>query len=109
MDELKKITDHLEYIFIRKIIEGLNDSSISIPAAKDYAIAFRKLQPFESIDDAKSKMNQYSDQNPLFQQLKEYTTAYHSEQKLGAVIDKMRGYMKNNQIDEALEVATKHN
>lgn len=108
MDEIKKITDHLEYLFIRKIIEGLTDESISILVAKNYAIAFSKLEPFTSIDDAKDKMSRFTDQNIIFNQMKDYANAYHTEQKLGAVIEKMRGYMQNNQIDEALEVATKH-
>lgn len=107
-DELKKITDHLEYLFIKKIIEGLKDESISIPSAKNYAIVFRNLEPFNSVEDAKKKMNKFADQIPIFNQLKDYTNAYHTEQKLGAVIEKMRDFMQNNQIDEALEVATSH-
>lgn len=108
MDELKEITDHLEYLFIRKIIEGLRDRSISLPAAKQFAIEFTDMQPFTTVEDAKTKMNQFVSKNATFKRLQEYTDAYHNEKKLGVVIEKMRGFMQNNQIDQALEVASTH-
>lgn len=106
MDEIKKITNDLESIFLKKIIMGLRDGSISIADSKKFANTFLSLEPFASIEDAKDKMHTFITQNDKFPTLGEYMDAYHEEKKVGEVIEKMKKYIKNNQVDEALKVAT---
>mgnify|MGYP001601058212 FL=1 len=60
MDELKKLTNQLEYIFLKKIIEGLKDNSISIMQAKENAVLFLKLQPFSTLEDAKTNVKSFT-------------------------------------------------
>jgi len=106
MEEMKKVTNDLAYMFLKRIVTGLRDGSIDVQRAKLLARLFINLEPFNSIDDAKVKMHTFATQNPHFQELDTYMTAYHEEKKIGQVIDKMRKYMKDNDIDNALAVAT---
>lgn len=106
MDEMKKVTIDVEYMFLKKIVTGLRDGTIDVQKAKLLARSFMSLEPFISIDDLKIKMHTFAIQNSYFQELDTYMTAYHEEKKVGQVIDKMRKYMKANDIDHALAIAT---
>lgn len=106
MDDIKKITNDLESIFLKKIIMGLRDGSINIADSKRFANLFLSLEPFSSIDEAKNKMTTFSAQNTHFADLQNYMNAYHEEKKVGEVIEKMRKFIKNNDVDNALKVAT---
>lgn len=107
MDELKKLTDQLEYMFLKKIIEGLKDSSLSILQAKEKAEQFLKLQPFTTTDDLKLKIHTFTSENRLFTELMNLVNSFHIEQKTDERIEKMRDFIREDRIDEAIEVATK--
>ncbi len=103
--ELEKMKKQVEYIFLKRIVTGLRDGSIEVAQAKAWAQAFLKIEPFANFDDAKAKLAQFAVENPLFEELKGYIEAYHYEQKVDAVIQKMRQHMGDNNLDEALKVA----
>ena len=105
MDELKKLTNQLEYIFLKKIIEGLKDNSISIMQAKENAVLFLKLQPFSTLEDAKTKVKSFTSEHVQFSGLMELVDSFHTEQHTGKVIEKMRDFIKNDRLDEAIDVA----
>lgn len=105
MDEMKKLTDQLDYLLMKKIINGLRDGSVSIPNAKLLAHEYLAVKPFDSVEDAKQKVHNLINITPLYQTLKDYMDAYHEEQKINSVIEKMRQHMDNNNVDAALEVA----
>ncbi len=106
MDELKKLTEQLEYMFLKKIIEGLKEGSLSILQAKEKAQQFLKLQPFTTTEDAKEKIKNFTTEHSQFNGLMELVNSFHSEQKTDETIEKMRGFIKEDRIDEAIEVAT---
>lgn len=107
MDELKKLTDQLEYMFLKKIIEGLKDGSVSILQAKEKARQFLKLQPFSTTDDLRLKIHTFTSENHLFADLMNLVNSFHIEQKTDESIEKMRILIKKDRLDEAIEVATK--
>ena len=107
MDEMAKLTEKLEYLFLKAIVHGLSDKSTKAPIARQFGIEFLKLEPFTSLEDAKKKMAAFVSQNSKFEQLTKYMNAYHEETRINEVIEKMRTHMKNNDIDKALEVAAK--
>lgn len=104
MNELEKLTDKLEYIFLHKIINWLLNQAVTIPDAKNYAIQFLKLEPFTSVEDAKIKIHNFTSEYTNFPELAEYINAYETEKKTQAVIEKMRTHLQKNNIDQALEV-----
>lgn len=107
MNDLPKATSQLEFLFLKHLSDGLKSGSIDIPTAKQLTSAFLQIDPFASIDDAKQKMQAFSQQFPSFMQLKNYIDAFYSEQHKDEVIEQMRAHLKQGNIDQALEVAQK--
>lgn len=107
MNEINKVTKHLEYLFLKKIISGLRNKEINEIQAKDFATNFLKLEPFNSIMELKNKILAFTNQHSYFKELSDYLIAYYEEKRISQVIEKMRKYIKNNEIDKALQIATK--
>ncbi len=105
MDELNKLTEQIEYIFLKKIIQHLQDDSYTIPRAKQLAIDFLALQPFISAQDAKEKISLFIEKNNDFSDLIDLVTSFHIEQKTAEVIERMKSYLKTDRIDEAITIA----
>lgn len=102
---MEEITNKLEYFFLKTIIAGLKDESITVDAARNLAKVFLSLEPFTSMEDVDAKVTQFVGQNEQFSSLTSYLKAYESEKKTDTKIEKMREHMKNNNIEAALEVA----
>lgn len=105
MDDIAALTHQLEYLFLKKIIAGLRNKSISIAKAKEYANAFLSIEPFSSAEDAYVKIMEFVAKNTLFSELKTYMNSYQHEKNDLAKIKKMREYIKQSDIDSALKVA----
>lgn len=92
-------------MFLKKIIAGLRDGSISVAKSREYANAFLSIEPFASIEDAHNKINQFVAKYSEFAILKDYIDAYEEEKDVAGKIDKMREHMRQNNIDAAIQVA----
>lgn len=104
MDEIKKMTDQLEYIFLNQLADQLIAGSLKIPEAQQMAASFLKTEPFTSIEDAQLKMGEFTRPYEHFGTLKEYVDGYYQQQQKDAMISKMRAHLKEGRIDEALKV-----
>jgi len=107
MDEIVKVTNYLEYLFLKKIINGLTSGEIKESQARELAANFLKMEPFNSLEEVKDKLFTFTNQYPYFKELFNYVKAYYEEKKMSAVIEKMKKYMKENEIDKALKLITK--
>jgi len=105
MPDLPKLTQILEYLFLKELVKGLKDKSFTVADAKKLAHTFLTIEPFASLDDAFKKMENFAKNNSKFESLKKYVYAYEEEQKTEAKIVKMKKLIRENKIDEALEVA----
>jgi len=105
VDNIAAIKHQIEYLFLKKIIAGLKDGSISVAKAKQYANEFLSIEPFVSIEDAYNKTNQFVVEHAEFIILKDYMDAFEKEKDVVAKIDKMREHIKLNNIDAAIQVA----
>lgn len=105
MDDVAAITHHLEYMFLKKIISGLRDKTMSIAQAKQHSIDFLAIEPFATIEDASNKTDQFVLNHPEFISLKDYVEVFEKEAGVAGKIDKMREHIKLNNIDAAIEVA----
>ena len=105
MDELKILTDQLEYIFLKKIVDELKNNSLSIAQAKEKAQLFLKLQPFVTLEDLKEKIKNFTSVHSQFSDLMGLVTSFHTEQQTDKVIEKMKDFIKNDKLDEALDAA----
>jgi hypothetical protein len=105
VDDLAVLTHQLEYLFLKKIIDGLRDKKISIVQAKEYANAFLAIEPFVSAEDAHEKIMNFFAQYPIFIETRNYMLTYQNEKNDLSKIAKMREHIKQNNIDAALAVA----
>lgn len=104
-EELKQMTDKVEYMFLKKVITSLRDGSMEPMQAREYAQEFLKIEPFQSFEDARAKIEKFVAMFPALANLKEYIDAYHYEQKVDSVIQKMQEYIGQDKLDEAIQVA----
>jgi hypothetical protein len=104
MEDLKKITDHLEYLFLIKIANGLKGKQVDIPTSKSLAQEFLKIEPFQTLEDARSKIDKFASLHPLLTNLKEYIDGYYFEHHKDEMLEQMKAHMKAGNIDEALRV-----
>jgi len=103
--ELEKFIHDVQYAFLKSLIEGLRDGSMSIGQARAYAVDFKKLEPFSSREEIETKIKGYSEKNPHFEYLYNFVETYNKEKKMGEIISKMKTFIKEDKIDEALAVA----
>jgi len=99
------MTDKVEYMFLKKLVTGLQDGAMQPIQAQQYAQSFLKIEPFQSFEDAKAKIEVFVTVFPELSELKEYIGAYHYEQKVDSVIQKMQEFIGQDKIDEAIQVA----
>lgn len=105
MDDIQKITNQLEYLFLKKIASELMAEQISVEKAKEDAKAFKQIEPFTSVEDAQNKIGAFVQGKEEFTKLKEYVDAYHEEKHIDEKIEAMRAHLRENRLDEAIAVA----
>jgi hypothetical protein len=105
VDDLAALAHQLEYIFLKKIIEGLREKKVSVVQAKEYANAFLAIEPFVSGEDAYEKIMKFFAQYPTFIEIRNYMITYQNEKNDLSKISAMREHIKQNNIDAALAVA----
>ena len=70
MPDLPKLTQILEYLFLKELVKGLKDKSFTVADAKKLAHTFLTIEPFASLDDAFKKMENFAKNNSKFESLK---------------------------------------
>jgi len=105
MDNLQKVTEHIEYLFLKQIIKGLRDESITPEQAKEFAQKFLPIEPFQSLDDAKQKIHSYVAAHEQFRPLQDYVDAFHVDLQADQKVEQMKQFIKENRFDEAIQVA----
>lgn len=105
MDNLQKVTDHVEYLFLKQIIKGLRDETITPEQAKEFAQKFLPIEPFQSLDDAKEKIHSYVTAHQQFRPLEDYVNAFHGDLQADKKVEQMKQFIKENKLDEAIQVA----
>lgn len=105
MDDFNALKHHLEYLFLKKIIASIKENTITLAQAKEYSNAFLKIEPFISSEDAHAKIMQFVGMHPLFIDLKYHMDDRAKEKYDLEKINKMRIFLKQNNIEAALQVA----
>ena len=106
MEDLKKLTDQIEYLFLKLIIDGLRNNSITVDQAKQYASQFLPIEPFASTDDAIQKVHAFCLSAPQFNKLKDFVDSLHAEKHIDDKISNMKELIAQNKIGEAIDVAS---
>lgn len=105
MEDVEKMTDNVEYMFVRRMIDALRAGEVEVEEARVWAKDFLVIEPFVSLEDAKVKVAEYVGKHGVFSNLSDYLNSYHEEMKKDEKIANIREHLKSNNIDEALRVA----
>lgn len=107
MENLAKLKEQLEYLFLRIIVSKLKNGSMKANDIQPLCKEFLSIEPFSSIEDAHAKINQFAQAHSSFSLLKEYADVYYDEERLDEKLEVMRTHLKNNNIEDALKVIDK--
>jgi hypothetical protein len=105
MDDLQKVTEHVEYLFLGQIIKGLENKTMTPDQVQQFAKDYLPIEPFQTLDDAKAKVAQYVASHEEFRPLQDYVDAFHGDTHANEKIAQMKSLIQENKIDEAIQVA----
>jgi hypothetical protein len=105
MDEMAALTQRLEDITLKKIIDDLKNGTMTVPEARKNASDFLKIEPFTTPEETYIIIMDFVKSHEVFIELKNYMNAYQSEKNERIKINKMREHLKQNNIEAALAVA----
>jgi hypothetical protein len=105
MEDMVILTNRLEYIFLKKIIDNLKNGTMSVTEAKKNANDFLAIEPFTTSEETYINIMNFVNSHETFLELKNYMNAYQNEKNERVKISKMQEHLKQNNIDAALAVA----
>lgn len=103
--DLQKLVHDVQFAFLKHIIEGLKNKTLSLEEGRKFAVDFLKIEPFTSPEDAEEKLKHFQETYPEYGFLYAFIKAYNKEKKMGPVIQKMKEHIQANEIDKALQIA----
>ena len=89
---------------MKLIIQYLKTGKLKLADARTAAKEFLALLPFKDKDDLKSKLQDFTGKHKQFNQVYITFLKVHEEIKTAEMIAKMREYIRENKIDEALQL-----
>lgn len=109
MNDFKEFVDEIEKDFLLQVVILLEQGKFSTIMAKTAAQEFLKLLPFTSFIDMKIKFHNFCLKNTSFLPLEIKIINYEEETKTKELLQRMQGFMKEKNIDEAVQLATDFN
>jgi len=97
----------VEIEYLRQLTKILKEGKADRVLARSSAQAFLKLLPFADDNDMLLKLGNYGEEFPLFTNLHVYALGLIEELKTKEVLEKMRSLMKNDNIDQAINLIQK--
>lgn len=102
--DIKTITHQTETDFLKIVIRQLKSGKMSLDQAKIIAKEFLALLPFEDEKSLEEKLKPFTDKYIDFKPLYISILKDEEEKQVSDLLSKMREYMKDDKIDEALEL-----
>ena len=99
------LTHTLEVSYLKTLQKLLVADEITVEGARTSAQAFLDMLPFESVDDAQQKLNQYCSTFAAFALLRVDLGREAEQIETNELIEQMRTHLKAGDIDAALRVA----
>lgn len=102
--DMKQLTHEVETELLKIMIRHLKSGKLKLPMAKTIAKEFLAFLPFENDETMNTKLKSFTDKYPDFKSIYISTLEEEEDKSVSELLTKMRGYMKENKIDEALKV-----
>lgn len=102
---MQQLTYTLEVAYLKTLQALLIADEITVDGAHESAQVFLDMLPFESLEDAEEKIEQYCEQFPVFSLLRVEVGRQVEQVETNEVIERMRACLKSGDIDAALAAA----
>src|SRR3989344_3413055 len=102
--DFNKFANSIEIEYLERLSSLLKSGEIDVDKARKISKEFLLLLPFESLDDIKSKIGGFLAENMKFENLRIILLKNIEEVKTSNVLEKMKTLLKNNKIDEAINL-----
>ncbi len=106
---LNTLQNKIEAHFLTVLISLLRGNKITLTRAKEATKNLLSIFPEENFFEIKAKLIKLTKKYPEFKEILTTLNAYEEEQKTREILEKMRKFIKEGKIDEALEVAKNKN
>jgi len=104
----KKLADILYDQYLRILIIVLESEELDLERAKTITKEFLDLVNNAQTETVEKQIATFVAKNPLFESILTTVKSYEDEKRTAQVLEKMRIHLKNNNVDNALKVATDH-
>jgi hypothetical protein len=102
-----ELVEKIDNNYLQALIDVLDKELMDEPTAKSATVTYLSLAPFTSFEDMKNKVQNFISTYPLFERVMAFVKGYEDEERTREIVARMHGLIKNNQIDEALQIAVK--
>jgi hypothetical protein len=100
-------TKKIEIKYLRILAQHFKKGKIDVKTAKASTKLFLTFLPFKSYEDMRTKFKILTDTYPAFSEVYLYLLQQIEEAETQEVLEKMRKFMKNKDVDSAINVINK--
>ncbi len=97
----------IEIEYLRILAKLLRDGKINRTQAKESAKTYLKMLPFSSNEDLLTKVKEFIKSFPMLDAYEIYVMHEIEQIKTNEVLEKMRTHLKNDNIEEAINLVDK--
>lgn len=101
---LEDTVDKVKKDFLKEVIELLKSGKMGLEEVKQSTKEFLSLNPFESFDSLKNKLRTFTDKYEFFRPVYMTVLQIEEDKKTSELLKKMRGYIKENKIDQSVNL-----
>lgn len=102
--DIKMLTIQIESDFLKMLIQLFRARKLKTDEGKKIAREFLALLPFTDRVDLDKKLKNFTHIYSDFKSIYINSLKIEEEKKVGELLEKMRGYMRENKIDEAINL-----
>lgn len=107
MDEIQSVIEKTELDFLDKLVIFLRNGTISFEDGKTLTREFLAMTPFTSEEDLQDKIKQFIAVHRNFEGIYITLLNFHEQSKTQELLKRMQEHIKDNKIDEALQLVAK--
>lgn len=97
----------IEIEYLKLLVALLKDGKINRKIAKESAKTYLSLLPFSSDEDLQTKVKRFVEMYPMTDKYQVIVMDAIEKMKTAQVLDKMRTHLKNDNIEEAINLVDK--
>ena len=107
MELTVEFIEKIEEEYLKILIKLLQNGDMDEDSARTNTREFLDMTPFKNSEDLETKIQSFTQAHPEFGGMYVDLLRYEDESKSQALLNQMRGHLKENRVDEALKLVQK--